>query len=278
VLVPVARGGALQAQRGSALTVEQHDLVFGGAEESFVDVGCGRSDLYYEFDAVVQDIVEAVRDSADARQATLEVVARWRRLFGTAAMRGLSAEARRGLFAELTCLQEFTAADPTLSADSWRGPLREPHDFELTSACVEVKATGSISEDVRVHGLEQLAPDGNRRLYLAVLTVAEDPEGRTIPDLVGDLRSAVHDRSTFAGRLIAAGWSDDDPGANSRYVIGPVIVVPVSEEVPRIVRSLFTAGELPDGVGRLEYSIDRSALDPHATLASLTELATKVVR
>jgi hypothetical protein len=41
---------------------------------------------------------------------------------------------------------------------------------------------------------------------------------------------------------------------------------------------LFTAGELPDGVGRLEYSIDRSALDPHATLASLTELATKVVR
>jgi hypothetical protein len=277
VLVPVARGGALQAQQGSALTVEQRDLVFGDAEQSFVDVGCVRSDLYYEFDAVVQDIVDAVRESTDARQATLEVVGRWRRLFGTAAVRGLSAEARRGLFAELTCLQAFTAVDPTLSVDSWRGPLHEPHDFELMSACVEVKATGTISEAVRVHGLEQLAPDGDRRLYLAVLTVAEDPEGRTISDLVGDLRSVVRDRSTFASRLIAAGWSDDDPGANSRYAIGPVIVVPVSEEVPRIVRSSFTAGELPDGLGRLEYSIDRAALDPHGTIASLTELAAKVL-
>jgi hypothetical protein len=278
VLVPVGNGDALQAQRGSALTVEQRFLVFGGAEQSFVDVGCVRSDLYYEFDAVVQDIVDAVRDSTDARQATLDVVGRWRRLFGTAAVRGLSSEARRGLFAELTCLQEFAAADPALSVSSWRGPLRERHDFELTSACVEVKATGTISEAVRVHGLEQLAPDGDRRLYLAVLTIAEDPDGRTIRDLVGDLRSTVRDRAMFAGRLIAAGWSDDDPGANSRYVIGAVLVVPVSEEVPRIVRSSFTAGEAPDGVGQLEYSIDRSALDLHATTASLTELAAEVVK
>lgn len=277
VLVPVERGDLLQAERGSALTVEESDLVFAGAEQSFVDVGCVRSDLYYEFDAVVQDIVDAVQGTLDSRQATLEVVGRWRRLFGTATVRGLTAEARRGLFAELVCLQEFAAADPSLSINSWRGPLREAHDFELVSACIEVKATGTISEMVRVHGLEQLEPDNGRLLYLAVLTIAEDPKGRTIPDLVADLRGVVRDRATFAARLLAAGWSDEDPGAGSRYVLGPVGVVQVSAEIPRIVRSSFTTRELPDGVGRLEYSIDRAALAPHITIASLTELATKVV-
>jgi hypothetical protein len=277
VLVPVERGDLLQAEKGAALTVEESDLVFGGAEQSFVDVGCVRADLYYEFDAVVQDIVDAVQGSSDARRATLEVVGRWRRLFGTAAVWGLTAEERRGLFAELACLQKFVAADANLTVDSWRGPLREAHDFELVSACVEVKATGTISETIRVHGLEQLEPDNGRHLYLAVLTIAEHPQGRTIPDLVADLRSVVRDRATFAARLLSAGWSDEDPGAGARYVLGPIGVVPVSVEIPRIVRSSLTAGELPDGVGRLEYSIDRAALAPHVTIASLAELATKVV-
>ena len=277
VLVPVEEDEVLQSQRGSALTVEQHQLVFGGAEQSYVDVGCIRSDLYYEFDGVVQDIVDAVHDSSDARQATLEVVARWRRLFGTAALRGMTAEARRGLFAELACLQEFLAVEPSLDVDSWRGPLLEPHDFELTSACVEVKAAGTISDAVRVHGLEQLELHDDKHLYLAVLTIAEDPQGRTITDLVTDLRSVVSDSATFAGRLLAAGWSDEDPGANSRYVLGPVSVAPICAEFPRIVRGVFTTGNPPDGVGRVEYSIDRAALLPHTTMASLTELAAKVV-
>ncbi|TDW79313.1 PD-(D/E)XK motif protein [Kribbella sp. VKM Ac-2566] len=277
VLVPVEQNDAVQSQRGSALTVEEHHLVFGGTEQSYVDVGCVRSDLYYEFDGVVQDIVDAVQGSSDARQATLEVVGRWRRLFGTAVVRGLTAEARRGLFAELACLQELLAVQASLNVDSWRGPLLEPHDFELTSACVEVKASGTISEAVRVHGLEQLELHDGKCLYLAVLTIAEDPQGRTIPDLVADLRSVVADLHTFAGRLLSAGWSDEDPGVNSRYVIGPVSVVPVSAEFPRIVRNSFAGGNSPDGVGRVEYSIDRAALVPHATMASLTELATKAV-
>ncbi|WP_350274841.1 PD-(D/E)XK motif protein [Kribbella sp. HUAS MG21] len=277
VLVPVEQDDVLQAQRGSALTVEQRDLVFGGTEQSYVDVSCVRSDLYYEFDGVVQDILEAVQDSSDARRSTLDVVSRWRRLFGAAAVRGLSTEARRGLFAELACLQEFLTVDPELSVDGWRGPLREPHDFELSSVCVEVKASGAISEAVRVHGLEQLDLHDDKSLYLAVITVVEDAEGRTIPELAEDLRSAVTDPSLFAGRLLSAGWSDEDPGADSRYLLGAVCVVPVAAGIPRIVRSSLVAGVLPTGVGRVEYSIDRDALVPLAAMSSLTELAAEAL-
>jgi hypothetical protein len=272
VLVPVEHDETLGTQPGSALTIEQRRLVFGGDEHAYVDVGCLRSDLYYEFDSVVADIVDAVRDAADARRATLEVVARWRRLFRTAAVKGMDLGARRGLFAELCCFQRFATGWPDLGIDSWRGPLREPHDFELPSACVEVKATGAISESIRIHGLEQLDLHGGRPLYLGVLTVAEDPDGRSIPDLVEELVSVTNDRAGLAGRLAAAGWSNDDPSRDTRYSLGPLSVVPVTAEVPRIVKSSLVAGSPAEGVTRVEYSIDRDALASHVVGASLDQL------
>lgn len=277
LLVPVDPDGTIDAQRGSALSLEQRQLIFGGASHAYVDVSCDRSDLYREFDEVVVDIVDAVQESPNARRATLDVVARWRRLFRAAFAHSLSVDARRGLFAELACLHEFVAAEPALSIDCWRGPLREPHDFELASACVEVKAVGELSESIRIHGLEQLETHDEKPLFLTVLTVVEDPEGRSIPELSTELISSARDGSTVAARLIAAGWSDEDPSKDTRYALGPVAAVPVTEDTPRLVSSSFATGGPSAGIGRVEYSIEREVLVPHILTASLSQLAAEVV-
>ena len=277
LLVPVTGDSSTRAQRGSELVVEERWLVFGEIEHSYLDVSCARADLYLEFDNVIVDVVEAVRESDNSGQATLEAVGRWRRLFRAAAARGLSTEARRGLFAELSCLLEFVKVDASLDVGSWTGPLGLPHDFEFKAACLEVKAAGAGSDDIRVHGLDQLDTHDEKPLHLVVLTVVEDRNGRSVLDLVDELMHIVRDPVFLRRRLTAVGWAEDDPFAEERYSLGPAMVVPVNAGVPRLVRGTLVNGEAPEGIHRVEYSIDRSALVAHASLASLSRLAGEVM-
>ena len=130
--------------------------MFGAADEVFVDLSCTEQDLHAEFDDVVTDILESIRGVERPGIAALQAIARWRRLFRARLVRGLSIQAKLGLFAELTMLLALVDADPAFSVDLWRGPLREPHDFEAPGRCLEIKAVTSESDAVVIHGVSQL--------------------------------------------------------------------------------------------------------------------------
>jgi hypothetical protein len=259
------------------LVVEQRRLLFGEAEHSYFDLSCVQPELYIEFDDVVEDVVDAVEDAADSGQATLEVVARWRRLFQAGLIRGLGVEARRGLFAELSLLSCLVDADPGFDVAAWTGPLGQPHDFELVAGCVEVKALGLTSTQVRIHGLEQLDLHDDRPLQLALLTVAEDAEGLSIDELVRELEKRITDPDLLKRRLVTAGWAGDANGAEERYRIGQVGGIRVTPATPRLVPTSLAASSLPEGVNGVDYSIDRGVLVSLATTASLVELAREVL-
>lgn len=277
LLVPVVENTPTRAQRGSELVVEQRWLVFGAAEHSYLDISCARPDLYREFDKVIVDVVAAVRSLPDPRRATLDTVARWRRLFRLGAARGLSAAERRGLFAELICLRELVQVDARTDIGSWTGPLGLPHDFELRTNCLEVKAAGAGSDEVRIHGLDQLDTHDGKPLHLVVMTLVEDQAGESILELVEDLTRRVDDPALVRTSLTAVGWTEDDPFVDERYTLGPVTVVPVTAHVPRLVAEGFIGAAPPDGISRVDYSIDRSALLPHASSASLSRFIATVV-
>ncbi|MFB6726262.1 PD-(D/E)XK motif protein [Kribbella sp. NPDC056345] len=277
LLVPVDGEHAISAQRGSALVVEQRSLVFGESQHSYIDLTCVQPELYLEFDDVVEDVVEAVQATQDTGAATLDVVARWRRLFRADLVRGLGVEARRGLFGELSCLSCLVDVDPDFDVASWTGPLGQPHDLELSSACIEVKALGIETEDVRIHGLEQLDAHDGKPLQLVLITVVEDPQGQSIDDLVSDLGSRVNNPALFKSRLMAVGWSESDPFGGDRYAVGQVAGVRVTSSVPRLVSTSLTTSRLPEGVRSVTYSIDRQSLLPFAVNASLVDIAREVL-
>lgn len=275
LLVPVAGDQIIPSHRGSALVVEQRWLVFGDIEQFYIDLSCVDPELYREFDELAADVLEALLDEAEPGRAVLGVVSRWRRLFRAALVGGLGEQERRGLFAELACLSALLDVDTSMDVLSWTGPVGRPHDFELPRVCLEVKAIGTTSEWIRVHGLDQLATHGNRPLHLVVLTVVEDRAGRTIDELVRDIEERVLRPDQFRQRLTSAGWVRGS--SNEQYGIGQVTGVEITTAVPRLIPESLVSSKLPEGVGKVEYSVDHQQLLGFATHSSLPGLAAEVL-
>ncbi|GAA4923887.1 hypothetical protein HD597_011208 [Nonomuraea thailandensis] len=279
LLVPAGDEAVSADPRPTVLGTVIRKLRFGGPAITYVDVSCAESDLFPEFDEVVTDVLEAVADARRPAAAAVDAITRWRRLFRSSLLRGLSRQAKLGLFAELTVLMSLVEADPRFPVDAWRGPLNEPHDFEAAVRCLEVKGLSAASDSIIVHGLEQLNTHGGRPLDLILLRVVEGPDGRTLSDLVEQLRGAVASRADLRARLSAAGWSElPDRSDLDTFAIEEVRRIVVGPDTPRVVPSSLVTGSLPDGVKGLGYQVDLAALLPFSAGASLGEIAEEAVR
>ncbi|MEH0818542.1 MULTISPECIES: PD-(D/E)XK motif protein [unclassified Micromonospora] len=279
LLVPAGDEAVSVDTKPAVLGMAIRKLSFGGPAVTYVDVSCGESDLFPEFDEIVTDVLEAVSDAERPASAAIAAVTRWRRLFRSRLLRGLSRQAKLGLFAELAVLSSLVEADPGFPVEAWRGPLNEPHDFEATARCLEVKGLSAASDGIVVHGLEQLNTHDDRPLDLVLLRVVEDPDGRSVSDLVDHLRGAVASRAGLRTRLSAAGWSEqpDRPDLDT-FAIEEVLRLVVGVGTPRVVSSSLVAGALPHGVGDLSYQVGLAALLPFSAGASLAEIAEEAVR
>ncbi|MEU4337179.1 PD-(D/E)XK motif protein [Micromonospora lupini] len=279
LLVPVGDESVSVDPKPAVLGMAVRKLGFGGSAVAYVDVACAEPELFPEFDEVVTDVLEAVSGARRPASAAIGAVTRWRRLFRSRLLRGLSRQAKLGLFAELTVLSSLVEADPGFPLEAWRGPLNEPHDFEATVRCLEVKGLSAASDAIVVHGLEQLNTHDGRPLDLVLLRVVEDPDGRSVNDLVDELLDAVASRAALRTRLSAAGWSEqpDRPDLDT-FAIEEVLRVMVGVGTPRLVPSSLDAGTLPYGVGDLSYQVDLAALLPLTAGASLAEIAEEAVR
>jgi hypothetical protein len=277
LLIPAGDEVVSGDPKASVLQITARKLSFGGSATTYVDVSCAERDLFPEFDVVVTDVLEAASDASRPAAAAVSVVARWRRLFRSALLRGLSHQAKLGLFAELTVLMSLIEVDRDFPVEAWRGPLGEPHDFEAKSRCLEIKGLSVASDDIHVHGLDQLNTHGDRPLDLLLLRVVEDSNGQTVTELVNRLRDTVASRADLHSRLSAAGWSHqpDRPDMDA-FAIDEVLRISVSDNTPRLVPSSLTAGALSDGVYGLSYRLDLAALLPLSTGASLGEICEEV--
>lgn len=278
LLVPVENGVVFADQWPSVLSCEVRDLRFDGTVSTFVDVRCDDSDLNAEFDDVVEDLIEAAENSAHPGSAVLSGLARWRRLFRAAFVRGLSPQARLGLFGELTLLSELIKAEPGLPVDVWTGPFAGVHDFEAPNRCLEVKAVGIDRVPVRINGIEQLDTHDDKRLELLLLTVVPDPSGITLSDLVERVRTKVVDTAEFDRRLRRVGWHPVLTGTDQdSFVVAETFRIPVTDEVPRLVPAGLVGGRLPDDLSDVSYRIRFDALSDHAAAGSLEEVARAAV-
>jgi hypothetical protein len=240
---------------------------------AYLDISCSDSDLFPEFDDVIADILEGIRGSERPASDAAAGVARLRKLFRSRLLRGLGHEAKLGLFAELSVLQALLASG-AISVEDWRGPLREPHDFEAPSRCIEVKAISEQGECFIVHGWEQLDTHDGRPLVLALVMVVADPDGFTIAELVAEVEKLADSPPVLSSRLLAAGWdADGSRDDDDRFTLGPTFVVPVSDLVPRLIPGMLFEGAAPLGVSDLRYRVALDRVIPFAVASSLRALA-----
>lgn len=278
LLVPALDQKIVADPRPSILQAQVRKLSFGEDVDQYVDVSCEEHDLEHEFDEVIADVLSQVEAAQAPGEKALEAIVRWRRLFRSRLMRGLSYEAKLGLFAELVVLSSLIDADPSLDIACWRGPLNDPHDFEAPANCIEVKAIGARTSSIEVHGIRQLDTHEDRRLDLAVLTVSEDADGTSLDEMIDRISGRLDEQELFRLRLASAGWSEQEARLDGeRFTVIESFVAPVTAAFPRIVESSLTAG-LPEGLRSVTYALDVDAVRGHAgneTVASLAGLAVK---
>lgn len=255
LLVPAEAATELDPIRGDALVCELRSLSFAGETARFLDVTCQRPGLFEVFDDLLASILEAAAESGDPLDAAITTLRRWRDLLRAWSL-SMSHEAEMGLFAELHVLELLTRASRSLAPEIWRGPHHEPKDIVAHDYWIEVKAAAPSSQYVWIHGLDQLQDLPGADGYLAVVTVVEDADGRTIEDVAAELRSRCDDRREFEALLLLARWV---PHADAHRWVAVDLDVVRASDCPR----LPAPDQLHAGIGRVRYEIDLAITRSH---------------
>lgn len=169
--------------------------------------------MHYAGYQLIESIVAYLREGSTFTRAVAESIAVMRDLL---ANRGrLTDDEETGLWGELTLLEDLVSGIGEHSAvASWLGPVASEHDFSLERFEVEVKTTRGEGRRHLIASDTQLQPSPGRPLYLLSLQITlagASQEGRTLPQVVADLRAILDDTSSqFEAALYAVGYRDGD--------------------------------------------------------------------
>lgn len=221
----------------------------------------GRLDMFAMMALDVLDTLEQIRDASSERLAEVFIsrIAAWQEFMRRGPDGVLSPEAEAGLVGELNFLNALL--DASLPAPvvlhAWQGPLDGLHDFTFGTGAIEVKATVSPAGFLaRISSLDQLDDTIASPLFLAGIRLALDPQGSSLPDLVGALRSRlVEDPGTlvtFNTRVLHAGYIDDVADKYTRrFTHAGTRILLVSDHFPRLTRA-----NTPAEVRAARYELD----------------------
>jgi len=181
----------------------------------------------------------------------------------------LSAERQVGLYGELLFLASCIGSlPPDIVISAWKGHGGHEHDFVFDGACFEIKTTKSEKRHHRIGGLEQLQPLPNVPLWLVSvqLTAAAPGSGRTLPQLIDDVRAAAGAAApNLNAGLIEAGWRDRDRGLyrDPQSLRSVPTAYKVDARFPVLDRSV-----VDEGCARSELIIDASYVIDVTSLAA----------
>ncbi|MCJ2194869.1 PD-(D/E)XK motif protein [Kaistella montana] len=225
-----------------------------------VQIRCLEPRLEGVFHTFLEDVIASVDAGGTVYDALASTVREWRRLL-MIAREGISEQALKGLYGELSILRQIVAVHGASALPLWEGPERGRHDFVGDVVSMEVKTAALQNRQaVTIHGLRQLEPSEGSDLYLAVTEVDPHPRGELLSDLVEEIVDAGVDESGMRKRLAALGYVVDMPGTEDhRFKLVSTKYWHITESTPVLRRSVLPEAVV-NAVSDLSYSLDLSAL------------------
>lgn len=203
----------------------------------------------------------AEHKTADVMIASiLNRLALWRRFFQNRVGKLLDEEIR-GLIGELSvlsCLMSSTGVDYSL--DSWKGPLRELHDFRLANLRIEVKSWCNDSRPrIFISDPSQIITDEMCPVWLAVVQLSKsENKGMTLPEWTASLvRSMdVSQRELYYSLLADYGYLDAQSDLYvDKYSAVETMFYLVTDSFPRI-----DPRSIPPAICSVKYAIELNAI------------------
>ncbi|MBI1934882.1 PD-(D/E)XK motif protein [Candidatus Woesearchaeota archaeon] len=256
-------------------------IVQDSKSQKYIDIICHDNSGHVIFNAIGGEIAEKLEKSKP-KEVIANVVAKWRRFWGTPPRDILSREELIGLIAELWFLYHWLL--PRIkyldAIKMWRGPFSSRHDFESKSNSIEVKATTNVQYRIhKIHGLEQLSPPEKGDLLFFSLRLREEQGSKnTLPEFISLFKEKLKDNldalSLFENTLAVTGYSPlhDEEYNKFKFRVVDEKLYSVKDEFPRLTINSFNKG-LPSGVGTVEYTIN---LDGFENLCLATSPENKI--
>jgi hypothetical protein len=253
------------ATRALTTTVEEGDP----PSSSDVRVTLTVPEMARVFSPFVDDVLDAIASApsdADAVAALVTRFAHWRHLLAGVDAEGLGARAAQGLYGELWTLRHLVLASLGSSAErAWTGPERDDRDFQHGPLAIEVKTTiADNPPTVEIRSERQLQTDAFEDVYLVAIALDALPAGggQTLNELTDELLGLVPDETTrllLRDKLLEYGYADVHRRRydTTRYTVRELSIFKVGEGFPRL-----TEHDMPNGVGRVRYTLALTACDP----------------
>jgi len=212
------------------------------------------------FEGLCRSLVFALKratDSASSLEISLAHIRRWK-AFLSGRGQYLTADAVRGLFAELVFLEEllYRGMPNHNAVEAWLGPERSHQDFIFGNTAVEIKSlSGKERSSVRISSEDQLE-SVNDDLFLRIyrLNSISDAQGaRSLNELISSVQARLGDTKAleiFERKLVAFGYAPLPDYDEPRFVISDVNSYRVMEGFPRLIQA-----QLPEGVTKVAYDI-----------------------
>lgn len=144
----------------------------------------------------------------------------------------------------------------------WTGCQYKKVDFICDKDRYEVKSTlSAYSNDVIVHGQFQLLIEEDKPLYLVFCRLEERKGGMSVDQLIDDLVKMKGDRTFLEKEIDKLGYKKGMNDRKRTFKILEMKLFNVDNKFPRIVSKSFKNNKIPDGVIRIEYSVDLSNLE-----------------
>jgi Putative PD-(D/E)XK family member, (DUF4420) len=253
-------------------TPEEIRLTFGPQESlaQWLEIEVAEPELFPYFVGFSETVVDAIHlHQADVLSAVRTSMRLFRRLVRD--VRLLPQEKIIGLLGELWTLNRLIDARTGEALRSWTGPRGDAHDFRIGDIELEVKATTRQRRIHRIHGIDQLEPSVDARLYLVSVQLAAGGSSDDAFSLYELLESTRKRLTSFGqadqfGEVIADryGLSKDDEQkyAEAFMLRSPTRLILVDDALPRLLSSDLATIPRPElhRIVELEYALDVDGL------------------
>ena len=241
-----------------------------GKVEHFIRVDCMSDELHAVFDKLIERVIQRLVNGSTAADSCRDAIREFRRLLARSRGDLPTEEVIIGLIGELHLLLQLVEIEPK-HWRSWIGVRGTNVDFSFANVDIECK-TGRSSDAPRitVHGLDQLEPMNEHRLFLRYLAVEPNPSGPLhVPGLIDMVLRHVVDQEGFMDLITQTPYNPVQRELWEEQAYTPVAstIYSVNEAFPRIRPSTFEAGQLPEAISSLRYDISLQ----HAVSCRLTE-------
>jgi len=227
------------------------------------------SDLNEIFTLFIEDLlnnIEGIKEADKAFQQIQNQFGKWGKLFGQIKGTLLSKERQRGLFGELTFLQNLLnhSTEYKIPIVAWTGPEGSNQDFSNKFSAAEIKTSKATKPSVNISSEFQLDPTVLENLFLVVIHIDEISNGvNTMKKLIEEIKLILGNHinllQLFEEKLDSVGipLGEEEYYDDTGFVIRSESAYEVKEGFPSLTKKII------DNVAihNIQYQIDTTACE-----------------